>query len=123
MRIAEFETSIVPNLNEEAKTLFDKKVVLNKRLIIKWFEDPKSNDSGLDIPGMNIILKDELIRVKNEKNSSSSAGSRRRSRRPSRKYKKSAKRVFRKKSRSTRRRWKGEELILNIGRIKYWEYV
>jgi hypothetical protein len=31
-------------------------------------------------------------------------GSRRRSRRPSRKYKKSAKRVFRKKSRSTRRR-------------------
>jgi hypothetical protein len=32
------------------------------------------------------------------------AGSRRRRRRPSRKYKKSAKRVFRKKSRSTRRR-------------------
>ena len=31
-------------------------------------------------------------------------GSRRRARRPSRKYKKSAKRVFRKKSRSTRRR-------------------
>ena len=33
-----------------------------------------------------------------------SGGSRRRRRRPSRKYKKSAKRVFRKKSRSTRRR-------------------
>jgi hypothetical protein len=102
MRIAEFETSIVPNLNEEAKTLFDKKDVLNKRNIIKWFENENGVDTDLDMPGMNIILKDELIRVKNEKNSSSSGGSRRR--RPSRKYKKSAKRVFRKKSRSTRRR-------------------
>lgn len=35
---------------------------------------------------------------------SKTGGSRRRARRPSRKYKKSAKRVFRKKSRSTRRR-------------------
>ena len=99
MKIAEFETSIVPNLNEDAKNLFVHQSVLNKRLIIKWFEDPNSINTGLDIQEMNIILKDELIRVKNTKNSS--GGSRRR---PSRKYKKSAKRVFRKKSRSTRRR-------------------
>ena len=102
MRIAEFETSIVPNLNEEAKKLFAGKDVLNKRLIIKWFEDANSNNEDLNIEGMNILLKDELIRVKNTREGVG-GGSRRR-RRPSRKYKKSAKRVFRKKSRSTRRR-------------------
>jgi hypothetical protein len=101
MKIAEFEESIVPDLNEEAKKLFASQSVKNKRIIIKWYEDPNSINTGLDIEGMNIIVKDELIRVKNM--NSNRGGSRRR-RRPSRKYKKSAKRVFRKKSRSTRRR-------------------
>ena len=103
MRFAEFETSIVPNLNEDAKKLFADQTAINKRLIIKWFEDPNSINDGLDIEGMNIILKDELIRVKNTREGVG-GGSRRARRRPSRKYKKSAKRVFRKKSRSTRRR-------------------
>jgi hypothetical protein len=101
MKIAEFEQRIAPQLSDAAKDLFAPLSVLIKRNIVKWYETADSNNDDLDINGMNMILKDELIRVKNTNNSS--GGSRRR-RRPSRKYKKSSKRVFRKKSRSTRRR-------------------
>ena len=99
MKIAEFEQRIAPQLSDAAKALFASLSVLIKRNIVKWYETADSNNDDLDINGMNMILKDELIRVKNTNNSS--GGSRRR---PSRKYKKSSKRVFRKKSRSTRRR-------------------
>lgn len=97
-----FETTVVPKLNNEARAIYNPLHTIYKRAIIKWFNDPESIDTGLDIESMNIILKDELIRVKNMK-----GGSRRRRRsipKSSRKFKKSSKRVFRKKSRSTRRR-------------------
>lgn len=77
----------------------------NKKKILKWFYD-NNPDSELNID--DITVPEQFITVltsikKQIRQISSSAGSRRR-RRPSRKYKKSAKRVFRKKSRSTRRR-------------------
>ena len=61
-----------------------------------WLKPPKGHFSG------------NIARTRNGDGSSTdtdgNGGSRRRRVRPSRKYKKSAKRVFRKKSRSTRRR-------------------
>lgn len=75
----------------------------NKTKIMNWFYS-KSPDSKLIIDDITIpqefieFLTNMKIRYTNR---DKKGGSRRR---PSRKYKKSAKRVFRKKSRSTRRR-------------------
>ena len=76
-------------------------------------------DSKRFSPGGGVVINDELDKttyenmgfrhptfedIKKKKQDDKRGGSRRRRVRPSRKYKKSAKRVFRKKSRSTRRR-------------------
>ena len=76
-------------------------------------------DSKRFYPGGRVVINDELDQstfgnmgyryptfedIKKKKQDVKRGGSRRRRVRPSRKYKKSAKRVFRKKSRSTRRR-------------------
>ena len=76
-------------------------------------------DSKRFSPGGRVVINDELDKttyenmgyryptfedIKKKKQDDKRGGSRRRRVRPSRKYKKSAKRVFRKKSRSTRRR-------------------
>lgn len=73
----------------------------NKKKIMLWFYDKNPNSELIidDIPVPPEFI-DVLTYIKKQ---NKSGGSRRR-RRPSRKYKKSAKRVFRKKSRSTRRR-------------------
>ena len=99
-----FETTVVPKLNEKAQAIYKPLHIIYKKAIIKWFNDPESIDTGLDIESMNIILKDELIRVKNMKGNGGSRRRRRSIPKSSRKFKKSSKRVFRKKSRSTRRR-------------------
>jgi len=72
----------------------------NKKKIMTWFYN-KNLDSKLNIDDITVPQEfiDVLTSIRTQNNE---GGSRRR--RPSRKYKKSAKRVFRKKSRSTRRR-------------------
>jgi hypothetical protein len=80
-----------------------------KMSYIKWFYSDRKRPlsdvlykNGGDVPITDYTLIDYFEKFTEE---SLKGGSRRRSRRPSsRKYKKSAKRVFRKKSRSTRRR-------------------
>ena len=81
-------TGVIKNLTEDQKESLKKKLISSHKIVspppgityVKYRDEGELN-SVLGIPG----------------------GSRR-ARRPSRKYKKSAKRVFRKKSRSTRRR-------------------
>jgi hypothetical protein len=74
----------------------------NKQKIMLWFYN-KNLDSELNID--DITVPPEFIEVLTSiKKTNLNGGSRRRRRPSSRKYKKSAKRVFRKKSRSTRRR-------------------
>ena len=69
-------------------------------LLIRFQPDwVKNNELTFDISDEKLLQK---AREQLEDGAAFNAGSRRR--RPSRKYKKSAKRVFRKKSRSTRRR-------------------
>ncbi len=75
----------------------------NKERIMKWVHN-RDMDSEL-ILNDGITVPSEFIDfLTHIKNTNPSPGGSRRRRRPSRKYKKSAKRVFRKKSRSTRRR-------------------
>jgi len=75
----------------------------NKKMIMIWFNN-KNMDSEL-ILNDGITVPSEFIEfLTHIKKTNPSPGGSRRRRRPSRKYKKSAKRVFRKKSRSTRRR-------------------
>ena len=73
----------------------------NKKRIMTWFYDKNPNSELIidDIP-----VPPEFIEVLTSIKKTNLNGGSRRRRRPSRKYKKSAKRVFRKKSRSTRRR-------------------
>lgn len=74
----------------------------NKKNIMTWFYN-KNLDSELIID--DITVPSNFIEVLTSiKKTNLKGGSRRRRRPSSRKYKKSAKRVFRKKSRSTRRR-------------------
>ena len=73
----------------------------NKKIIMLWFND-KNMDSELIIS--DITVPSNFIDVLTSIKKTNLNGGSRRRRRPSRKYKKSAKRVFRKKSRSTRRR-------------------
>ena len=72
----------------------------NKERIMKWFHN-RDMDSELIISGITVPPEFIEVLTNIKKTNPSPGGSRRR--RPSRKYKKS-KRVFRKKSRSTRRR-------------------
>jgi len=102
-KLAEFQRLLYDNANFHSyETIWEAMSDDNKKKISVWFYDnnPVSelNIGDITVPEQfNTFLTS--IKPKN-----SSAGSRRRRRRPSRKYKKSAKRVFRKKSRSTRRR-------------------
>lgn len=73
----------------------------NKKRIMLWFYN-QNMDSELIID--DITVPSNFIEVLTSIKKTNLKGGSRRRRRPSRKYKKSAKRVFRKKSRSTRRR-------------------
>jgi hypothetical protein len=85
-----------------------------KMSYIRWFYSDRKRDlsdvlnkDGGDVPILDSTLIDYFEKFTKESLEQPDKGGsrrRRRSRRPSRKYKKSAKRVFRKKSRSTRRR-------------------
>jgi len=104
---ARFQNSLYDNADFHSyKNTWEAMSDDNKKKIHKWVYDT-NQDSELNID--DITVPEQFITfltsIKNQ--NSSSAGSRRRRRslpKSSRKYKKSAKRVFRKKSRSTRRR-------------------
>ena len=100
-KLADFEKLLFNNADFNSyKLTWDALSDNNKKMIMLWFND-KNMDSELIIS--DITVPSEFIEfLTSIKKKNLNGGSRRR-RRPSRKYKKS-KRVFRKKSRSTRRR-------------------
>ncbi|NBO71468.1 MAG: hypothetical protein EBU66_12750 [Bacteroidetes bacterium] len=94
---------------EGGKDIYDKLDPNTKTRLLDWVRGkPQNEDDTFFIKDFIAALpRPVLFHIKNLKAKlsqvNSNGGSRRR-RRPSRKYKKSSKRVFRKKSRSTRRR-------------------
>jgi hypothetical protein len=91
-------------IDAKYEELWNKLVPASQKLFGLWFdgsdieEPPIFNSFSEDIKTVLNERREQILKKKGK------GGSRRRARRPSRKYKKSAKRVFRKKSRSTRRR-------------------